>query len=160
MGSIGQKSAFSELGHVAYQLKWNHEMQQHGSKYFDHSPPPPPPTPNPGMGSIGPNSTFFQIMVMFYIQLNVTCYQITLGMGSKGLNSTFSEHGHVVYQIKCNQECSIMVANILPADPSRPPHHKPHTQPGDRFKRSNFNFLRTWLMLYIKLNGILNTATR
>ena len=45
---------------------------------------------------------------------------LTLGMGSIGQNSTFSEHGHVAYQIKGNHECSIMVANILPADPSSP----------------------------------------
>ena len=30
------------------------------------------------------------------------------------------EHGHVVYQIKGNQECSNIVANILPASPPRP----------------------------------------
>ena len=30
MGSIGQKSTFSEYGHVAYQITGNHEMQQHG----------------------------------------------------------------------------------------------------------------------------------
>ena len=37
-----------------------------------------------------------------------------LTMGSKAQNSTFSEHGHVAYQIKDNHECSNMVANILP----------------------------------------------
>ena len=41
-------------------------------------------------------------------------------MGSKGQNSTFSEHGHVAYQIEENHECSNMVANILPADPPPP----------------------------------------
>ena len=45
---------------------------------------------------------------------------LTLGLGSKGPNSTLSEHGHVAYQIKGNHECSNMVANILPADPSDP----------------------------------------
>ena len=40
----------------------------------------------------------------------------TLGMGSIGQNSAFSERGHVAYQIKENQECTKMVANILPAD--------------------------------------------
>ena len=30
MGSIGQKPTFSEHDHVAYQVKRNHEMQQHG----------------------------------------------------------------------------------------------------------------------------------
>ena len=34
LGSKGQISTFSEHGHVANQIKWNHEMQQHGSKYF------------------------------------------------------------------------------------------------------------------------------
>ena len=38
-GSIGQNSAFSEHGHVAYPIKWNHEMQQHGSNYFACRPP-------------------------------------------------------------------------------------------------------------------------
>ena len=32
MGAIGQKSTFAEHSHVAYQIKGNHEMQQHGSK--------------------------------------------------------------------------------------------------------------------------------
>ena len=31
LGSIGQKSPFSEHGHVAYKITVNHEMQQHGS---------------------------------------------------------------------------------------------------------------------------------
>ena len=41
----------------------------------------------------------------------------TLVMGSAGLKSTFSENGHVTYQVKENHECSNIVANILPADP-------------------------------------------
>ena len=40
-------------------------------------------------------------------------------MGSVGF-FFFSEHGHVAYQIKENQECTNMVANILPADPLPP----------------------------------------
>ena len=59
----------------------------------------------------------------------------TLGMGSVGQNSTFSEHGHVAYQIKENQECSNMVANNLLADTPNP---------GDGVNRSKFNFFRTW----------------
>ena len=35
----------------------------------------------------------------------------------RGQNSTFSEECHVADQIKENQECSNMVAYILPADP-------------------------------------------
>ena len=42
-------------------------------------------------------------------------------MGSVGQNSSFSEHGHVAYQIKENQECNTMVANSLPADTPPPP---------------------------------------
>ena len=34
--------------------------------------------------------------------------------------STFSEHGHVAYQIKRSHKCSNIVANILPADPPPP----------------------------------------
>ena len=51
-----------------------------------------------------------------------------LGMGSVGQTSTFSEHGHVAYQIKENHECSTMVAR-------RPP--PPPPDPGDWTK---FNF--------------------
>ena len=34
----GDSSTFSEHGHVAYQIKGNHKMQQHGSTYFAHRP--------------------------------------------------------------------------------------------------------------------------
>ena len=40
----------------------------------------------------------------------------TLRMGSDGQNSTFSEHGHVAYQIKEDHECSNMVARRPPPD--------------------------------------------
>ena len=40
----------------------------------------------------------------------------TLGVRSNGQNSTFSEDGHVAYQIKWNHECNNMVANIMPGD--------------------------------------------
>ena len=39
------------------------------------------------------------------------------GLCGWGLNSTFSEHNHVAYQIKGNHKCSNMVAYVLPADP-------------------------------------------
>ena len=48
-------------------------------------------------------------------------------VGSKGQIATFSEHCHVAYQIKGNQVCSNMVANILPADPPPPPPPHTHT---------------------------------
>ena len=59
----------------------------------------------------------------------------TLGVGSKGQNFTFSEYGHVAYQIKGNDTCSIMVVNILSEDVS---------DLGGGVKRSKFNFYRTW----------------
>ena len=36
----------------------------------------------------------------------------TLGLGSIGQNSTFSEHSHYAYPIKNNQKYSKLVANI------------------------------------------------
>ena len=67
-----------------------------------------------------------------------TPYPLT--MGSKGQNSTFSEHGHVAYQIKDNHECSNMVANILPSD-----HHTPTPPPPLRMGSSGEkSIFRTW----------------
>ena len=48
-------------------------------------------------------------------------HSLSLELGSKGQISTFSEHGHVAYQIKGNYEYSNMVAKILPVDPLAPP---------------------------------------
>ena len=39
-GSIGQNSTCSEHGPVAYQIKEESQMQQHGRKYFASRPPP------------------------------------------------------------------------------------------------------------------------
>ena len=78
VGSIGPISTFSEHGHVAYQIKINGNqlMQQHGSKYFAHRP------------------------------LLIHPHPPDHGFRVNRLNSTFSAHGHVAYQIKENQECS------------------------------------------------------
>ena len=38
------------------------------------------------------------------------------GVGSIGQTLTFSESSHVAYQIKADDTCSNMVANILPTD--------------------------------------------
>ena len=62
------------------------------------------------------------------------------GVGSKGHNSTFSEHGQVAYQIKGNHESSSMIPNILLADPYPPPTPWPWGL-GQKFK---FNFFITW----------------
>ena len=51
-------------------------------------------------------------------------------MGSKGKNSTFSEHGHVAYEIKGNDECSNMYAHIMSL-------HAPSTpEVGSKVKKS------------------------
>ena len=73
-------------------------------------------------------------MAMLHIKLKVitgaaTCNMVANNMladpafetGSKGKKSTFSEHGHIAYQIKGNRKCSNMVASILPAAPSPDP---------------------------------------
>ena len=49
----------------------------------------------------------------------------TLGVGWKVKIQLFQNTGHVSYKIKGNHECKYMVANILPADPNRPPHPSP-----------------------------------
>ena len=53
--------------------------------------------------------------------------------GVKRSNTTFSEHGHVAYQIKGNHNCRTIVANVLPAVPN--PISTP--DPGFGVKRSN-----------------------
>ena len=52
-------------------------------------------------------------------------------LGGGVVNSTFSENGHVAYQIKGNHKWSNMVANIWPTDPS----------PGPGVNMSTFIFL-------------------
>ena len=73
------------------------------------------------------------------------------GVASKGQNSTFLEHGHVVYQIKCH-ECSNMVASILPADP-------PPNPCGGGDQKVKIHLFQNMVMLHIKLNGITNAVT-
>ena len=69
-------------------------------------------------------------------------------MGSKGQNSTFSEHGHVAYQIKGNHGYSNMVANIMPADP--PP------DPGSQ--KVKIQVFQNMVMLHIQLKMIANAV--
>ena len=69
------------------------------------------------------------------------------GVGSKGKNLTFSEHGHAAFEIKVNHKCSNMVANILPADPSQ-----------TLGVGSKGLFFRTWSCAYqVKENGASST---
>ena len=119
------KFNFSEHVHVAYQIYWNHEMKQHGSKYLAGRCPPPPPPPYTRV-----KTQLFQKKIILHIKLKgitnaATWSQIFYlqtphppdpGVGVKDQNSTFAEHGHVANQIQGNHECSNIVANILPAD--------------------------------------------
>ena len=108
LGSKGQSSTLSEHGHVAYQIKRNHECSNMVANILladAPSPPPPPPPPPPH---------------------------------PKGQNSTISEYGHVAYQIKQKHECSSMVANILPADPPPPPPQTPDPGDGVNRSKVNF----------------------
>ena len=68
----------------------------------------------------------------------------------KGRILTFSEHGHVAYQIKGNQVCSTMVANILPAVPDLA------LGVGSKGQNSTCSHI---VMLHIKLKGITKAAT-
>ena len=77
----------------------------------------------------------------------------TLGW-DRGQNATFSEYGHVAYQIKRIDAYSNMVANILPADSPPPP-----SDPGGGVKRLKFNFFQNMVNLHIKLNEITYAAT-
>ena len=90
-GTIGQNSTFSEHGHVAYQIKWNHEMQQHCSKYFVRRSPPHTHT---------------------HIHSPLT--------GLIGQNSAFSVHGHVAYPIKWNHEMQQHSSNYFACRPPCP----------------------------------------
>ena len=93
------KFNFLEHGHVAYQINQNHECSNMVTHILITYPLYPPP--DPGGGSIGLNLTF-QNKVTLLIKSNRITKQTplrTLGMGSVGQNSTFSEHGHVAYQI-------------------------------------------------------------
>ena len=94
VGSKGQNSNFSAHGHVAYQIKENHECSNMVANILHANPPfVPPPPPR------------------------------TLGMGSIGKNSLFSEHGHVAYQIKGNHEMQQHGSKHFARRPPPPPTH-------------------------------------
>ena len=75
---------------------------------------------------------------------------LTLGVNRSIL--TFSEHGHVAYQIQENHECINMVPNILPADPTTPNLKMRSISP-------NLTFFQDMIMLRIKLTRITNEST-
>ena len=57
-----------------------------------------------------------QIEPDFSLKAGVRACWVDLGGGARGQNLTFSEYGHVAYQIKADDAGSNMVANILPTD--------------------------------------------
>ena len=73
-----------------------------------------------------------------------------LGCVVKMTKSTFSERGHVAYQIKANDACSNMVANTCPQTPPPP------TNPGSKGRNSTFS--EHGHVAY-QLNGITNAVT-
>ena len=75
---------------------------------------------------------------------------LTLGVGSKGQNSTFSEYGHVAYQIKGSDGYSSMVT-ILLADPPPPPW--------GRGQKVMLQLFQNMVMLNIKLKRTTHAAT-
>ena len=150
-GSIGQNSTFSEQGHIAYQIKGSHKCCNMLSNTVPQTPSPHDPRGSDQKVKIH----FFQNMVMLHIKLKgiTKCSNIVANIlhadpyplspprpwvwvnmsnfnphDHRGgcQNSTFSEHGHVAYQIKENYKCSNMVENIFPADPSTPPAPLPN----------------------------------
>ena len=65
-------------------------------------------------------------------------------LGSKGQNTTISEHDHVAYQIKRNDECSNIQAHSLSL----------HTSSTFWVKGSKHLFFLKEVMLHIKFKGI------
>ena len=64
----------------------------------------------------------------------------------RGQNYTFSEFGHVAYQIKGNDACNNLVVDILPADPL-----------GQTVKIQRF---QNMVMLHIKLKWMTHATTK
>ena len=105
IGVKRSNSTFSEHSHVAYQIKVNHECSSIVANILLADPYPP--TWPCGWGQMV-KIQLFQNMVMLHIKLTgiTKCSNMvanilpsdplpptTLGMGSKGQKSTFSEHG-------------------------------------------------------------------
>ena len=81
------------------------------------------------------------------------CRQNPPPQGPGAQNSTFSKHGHVAYRIKGNNECSNMVANILPADP-----HLPNPNPGMWGQNVKIQLFQNMVLLIIKLKEMEHRA--
>ena len=83
-------------------------MQHHGSKYFAHSPRPD----TQGGVKRSKFNFFIHCHVAYQIKGNHKCsnmeanilpadphHPLTLGRGQQGQNSSFSEYGHIAYQL-------------------------------------------------------------
>ena len=75
---------------------------------------------------------------------------VDLGGGAEAKNKTFSEYGHVAYQIKADNVCSYMVANILPTD-------TPLTQGVGSKGQTIYFYERSHVAYQIKGNGAQST---
>ena len=105
--SKGRNSTLPNHGHVAYQIKCNHER-----------------------------SNMLEIICPTFSEHGLVAYQIKGNDGYSNMvrrpggrgggaeakfNFFLSQYGHVAYQIKGNDACSNMVANICPCPTKRPP---------------------------------------
>ena len=72
------------------------------------------------------------------------------GVGSKGQNATFFEHGHVPFQIKGDHKCSNIQAHSMF-------YKHPRPLGWDQWSKLGFFFLKE-VMLHIKLMGMLHRA--
>ena len=166
MGSKVQNSTFSEHGHVAYQIKENHECSNMVPTILLAD------TLTLGMGQIG-QIYLFQNMGTLNINIKEIrkcsskvaniCPEMPTpsprpwGWGQKVKMQLFQNMVKLHIKIKENHECSNVVANILPADPP-PPTYNP--DPVDGISRlKNSVFFQYMVMLLIKLKRITNAAT-
>ena len=128
--SKGLNLNLSEHGHDANQIKGNHKCSNMVANILPVDPPP-----TLGMGLIGQNS-IFQNMVMLHIKLNgiTKCSNMVAnilhadppplpttlgGWGKKVTIQLFQNMVMSHIKLKGITKCSNMVANSLPADPSR-----------------------------------------
>ena len=127
MGSKVQNLTFSEHGHVAYQIKENHECSNIVPNILLAD------TLTLGMGQTGQNLPFSEhghIEYQFkgnqkmqqqgskYLPRDAYPLAPTLGMGSEGQLPTFSEHDHVAYQNE--KESRIFCPQTPPPQPTHP----------------------------------------
>ena len=91
-GSNGQNSNLSESGHVIYQIKGNHLMQQYGNSMLLADPPR-----SKWMGSNGQNSTFsvhvqvaYQINGNYEMQQHGSIYILYFLQVQESIHNTYS----------------------------------------------------------------------